>query len=244
MKYAKKKKLIPLFKKFFKLRENIQNRKKILKFKKKKWNNFIRIYKMKAQKFKKFKPLDHFKHFMVKYGTKGTGYQKRFRDKLNASKSLRLLYGGLGKSYFKKMLKLSLNKKNSKFNSKIQFLEIFETQLNTVLYRAKFCTTIKDADQLILHGKVFINGHQIRKKSYLLNYGDIIQLDKNCLNINNIAKLINLSDPWPIPPKYLLINYKAMQILFLNNVKSTNLSVLYLFNLRLQKIINNYLKQQ
>ena len=188
--------------------------------------------------------MDHSKQILTRYGTKGTGYQKRFRDKLNTSKSFRLLYGGLSKSYFKKILKLAINKNQTKFDSKAKFLEMFETRLNIVLYRAKFCTSVKEADQLILHGKVYVNNSIIKNKSYLLNYGDIIYLDSKCLDIDYVTSLVESYITWPIPPKYLLINYKTMQILFLGNIKSTNLSVLYLFNLRLQKIINNYLKQQ
>ena len=193
--------------------------------------------------YKKFKPMDHSRYLLTKYGTKGTGYQKRFRDKLNTSKSLRLLYGGLGKSNLKKALNLIRNKKNSTFNSKIKFLKMFEARLNTVLYRAKFCTSIKEANQLILHGKIYVNKNKIKNKYYLLNKGDIVSLNTKHLSINNITKLIESCITWPIPPKHLLINYKTMQILFLNNIKSANLSVLYLFNLNLHKMINNYLKQ-
>jgi ribosomal protein S4 len=239
---TKNKKQTPLFKKFFKLRENIQNRKKILKFKKKKWENFIKFYKKKSKPYKKFKSSDHYKYFLTRYGTKGTGYKKRFRDKLNISKSLRLMYGGLIKSFFKKKLKLA-TKKKIKFDYKTMFLKMFESQLNTVLYRSKFCTTVKEASQMILHGKVYVNNKQIKNKSYLLNYGDLIHLDRKYLNMSKIIKLVEYQITWPIPPKYLLINYKTMQILFLNNIELTNLSTLYLFNLRLQKIINNYLKQ-
>jgi ribosomal protein S4 len=242
MSYIRKRKG-PLFKKFLNLRENVQNRKKVLKFKKNKWENFIKFYQKKLQNYQKFKPVDHSRSYLTRYGSKGTSYQKRFRNKLHASKSFRLFYGNVGKSFLKKKLKHAITKQVTGFDSKIKFLEIFETKLTTVLYRAKFCKTIEEAGQLILHGKVFVNHNQIKSKSYLLKYGDLISLDKTHLTLTQVSQLVESCLTWPLPPKYLLINYKTMQILFFKTVKSTNLSVLYLTNLRLQTIINNYLKQ-
>ena len=51
-----KNKFKPLYKKFVQLRENSQNRKKVLNFKKKKWTKFILFYKRKLKWYKKFKP--------------------------------------------------------------------------------------------------------------------------------------------------------------------------------------------
>ena len=43
----KKNKFKPLYKQFIKLRENVQNRKKLLKFKNQKWERLIQYYKKK-----------------------------------------------------------------------------------------------------------------------------------------------------------------------------------------------------
>jgi hypothetical protein len=48
----KKNRFKPIFKQFIKLRENIQNRQKILKFKKKKWK-FFKFYINKLKNYKK-----------------------------------------------------------------------------------------------------------------------------------------------------------------------------------------------
>lgn len=102
MSLQKKNRFKPTFKQFLKLRENIQNRQKILKFKKKKWKSFLKFYINKLKNFKKFKPLDHSRYFVTKYGTRGVGYNKRFRDTLQASKRFRIFYGNLAKKYLKK----------------------------------------------------------------------------------------------------------------------------------------------
>lgn len=245
MTFQKKNRFKPVFKQFIKLRDNIQNRQKLLRFKKKKWKPFLKFYLNKLKNFKKFKALDHSKYFVTKYGTRGVGYNKRFRDTLQAGKKLRIFYGHLLKKYFKKKIKKILKKKrpNSKNLKKLDqiFLQLFESRLDTVLYRAKFVSSVRSARQLILHGKVYVNQTQIKSKAYILKSGDLINLTFDCLELYENS-IIN-SVKWSIPPKHLTINYKTLQIIFLGNIESTNLTNEFSFNLRLQKILVNYSKQ-
>lgn len=241
MSLKKKNRFKPIFKQSLKLRENVQNRQKILKFKKKKWKAFLTFYLNKLKNYKKFKPLDHSKYFVTKYGTRGVSYNKRFRDTLQAGKRLRIFYGNLLKKYFKKKIKLALNKKKSALKIENTFLHLFESRLDIVLYRAKFAPTVRSARQLILHGKVSVNKIQVKNKAYTLKKGDIVHLSLDCLNLYE-HHIIN-SVKWPIPPKHLLINYRTLQILFIDNIESMNIASEFLFNLRLQKILVNYYKQ-
>ena len=116
-----------------------------------------------------------------------------------------------------------------------------ESRLDTVLYRTKFAPTVRSARQLILHGKVYVNQVQVKSKAYNLKRGDIVNLNLDCLDLyeNHIIDSIK----WPIPPKHLLINYRTLQILFIDNIESTNIANEFLFNLQLQKILVNYYKQ-
>ena len=245
MSFKKKNRFRPIFKQLIKLRENIQNRQKILKLKKKKWKPFLKFYLNKLKTFRKFKPLDHSKYFVTKYGTRGVSYNKRFRDTLQSGKRLRLFYGGLLKKYFKQKINSALNKKRyqSKNLTKIEtiFLQLFESRLDIILYRSKFAPTVRSARQLILHGKVYVNQVKVKSKAYNLKSGDIINLDLSCLNLyeNHIINSVK----WGIPSKHLLINYRTLQILFLGNIKSINLATEFSFNLRLQKILVNYSRQ-
>ena len=240
MYFLKKNRFKPLFKQIIKLRGNIQNRKKLLNFKKKKWKNPIQFYKRKIRVYKnhqKFKPLDQTKYYITRYSTRGTEYKKRFRDKLNARRSLRLLYGGLTDKLLKNKIK-NLSK-NKKIELELKLLKSFETRLDSVLYRAKFCTSLRSAGQLIAHGKVYINQHKVTSKSYQVKPGDLISLNTQCLKLYEISIVRSLK--WPLPPKHLLINYRTMQILFIDNIQQTTLSTLFLFHLKMQKILTNYL---
>jgi small subunit ribosomal protein S4 len=241
----KKNKYKPVFKQLIRLRENIQNRQKLLKFKKAKWKTFKNFYLKKLRRYNKFKPLDQAKYFVTKFGTKGVSYKKRFRDTLHAGKRFRLFYGNLLKQHLKKKLKLVLKKNLYRSRSlselEIILLQLFESRLDTVLYRAKFTPTIRTAQQLILHGKVFVNRKLVKTKTYQLKNGDIVHLNLHCLELyeNFILKAIK----WSLPPKHLVINYRTLQILFLNINHLTNPSNEFSFNLRLQKILINYFRQ-
>lgn len=236
----------PIFKKYIKLRENIQNRQKVLKFKKEKWTSFIKFYRNKLKRRnRKFKALDQSKYFITKYGNRGTSYKKRFRDTLQAGKKLRIFYGDLLAKHLKKKVRIVLKKKRSELRAfaslEKALVNTFEKRLDIILYRSKFAPSVRSAKQLILHGKVYVNNTKIKNKAYSLKKGDVVHLDLNCLNL--YENYILTSMKWPIPPKHLIINYKTLQILFLDTATPLNLAHEFLFNLRLQKIVNNYFRQ-
>jgi ribosomal protein S4 len=240
MLFLKKRRFKPLYKQLFKLRENVQNRKRLLTFKKQKWEKLIQHYKKKLRRYRKFKPQDQNRYLVSKYPSKGTSYKKKYRNTLYAAKRFRLFYGGLSRKYLKHQIKLVLNKKpaGNRVLSML-FLEIFESRLDSVLYRSKFSLSIRNARQLIVHGKILVNSQKIRSQSYVLKPGDLISIDPNYNSL--IKKNLEHSDVWPIPPKHLIINYKTLQIVF-GHIKDTNLSICFPFNLNLEKILVNYLR--
>lgn len=228
----KKNRFKPLYKKFSHLRENVQNKKKVFKFKKQKWNQFINIFKKKLKRFKKFKPLNQTQYTVSRYPNKGTSYKKsKYRNTLLAYKKFSLFFGG----FSKKKIKTILKKKNN--NIFLVLLKTFERRLDVILYRAKFCESVRAAKQLIIHGKVFLNNKRTKNQSQLLNQGDLIFLDHKCFSL--IEKNIAFSNLWPIPPKHLTINYKTLQII-VGDINRTNFSTYYHFNLNLEKLVVDY----
>jgi ribosomal protein S4 len=109
--------------------------------------------------------------------------------------------------------------------------------LDTILHQAKFSLSIRNARQLILHGKVLINNKPVKIKSYLVKPGDLITVNPKYSRL--IEANIQQSDIWPIPPKHLTINYKTLQIIF-GTFKNTNLSLNFSYHLNLEKILTGY----
>lgn len=247
MLFKKKNRVKPVFKQLIKLRENVQNNAKLLKFKRKKWETFIEHYLKKLKRYKKFKPHDQTRYNITKFASKGTAHNKQYRNTLNSSRNFRLLYGGLSKKELKKYINsLKINKTKKALDTKLLFLKFFETRLDTVLFRAKFSKSCKNARQLITHRKVLVNNKLIESPAYQLKSGDLISIKYNqqyiivenfryCLEnwITHKTKL------WPLPPKHLIINYNTMEIFF-EDIDTINLAADFLFNLNLEKIILNY----
>jgi ribosomal protein S4 len=234
----KKNRYKPLYKQFLNLNENVQNRKKILQFKKQKWTKLIGFIKNKLKRYKKFKPQNQTQYVVSRYPNKWNSYKKgRYRNILQVYKKFSLLYGSFTQKKIKKFIKQAINNKVNSLN--IRFLKMFESRLDTILYRAKFSKSIREARQLIIHGKILVNNKKIKNQGIVVNAGDLItiKLKYSCLIEKNIAN----SAIWPIPPKHLSINYKTLQIIF-GNMDINNFSSYFNFNLNLEKLLVDYHK--
>ena len=133
--------------------------------------------------------------------------------------------------YLKKQVKIVLkNKKqtlNQLVNSNNFLLCLMEQRLDSVLYRSHFTSSMRNAQQLILHKHINVNNNIVTNKSYVLKQGDIIQVNEKVKPY--IVKNIKSSHLWPITPKYLQINYKTLEILMTENVQFQNFSSLFPF---------------
>lgn len=233
------------FKPLLRLRENILNNEKLLKFKKKKWVGAISYYVRKLKRFKKYKPKDQKRYLVTKQAYRFRAYNKIYKDTLTAIKKLKVSYGGLPNTQLKK-IRLNTLKKYHKQNSKIislesLFIKNFEMRLDTVLFRAKFCSSFRAARQLIIHKKVFVNNKLITSNSYKLNTGDLISLNNNktttqIVKQNNALIAANARSIWPHPPKHLTINYKTLQII-VSTIEPANLGHYFFNHLELERIL-------
>jgi len=215
----------PVYKQLVKLKENIQNRKKLLRFKKKKWNKLIHIYKRQLSLHKKIKPKDQTQYLISRHPSTNFSYKKQYKIISTENKKFKLIYGGLS---CKTMLH-----KNCKITTSIFLLKFFESRLDVTLYRAKFGLNLRFVRQLIFHNKIIVNNKTVKIKSFLLKPGDIIKIKPN------YSKLINttvLKFDWPVYPKHLIINYKIMEIVF-NSLSSNNTFLNVFYHLNLDKVL-------
>jgi small subunit ribosomal protein S4 len=224
----------PLYKQFIELKENIQNRNKVFQFKKEKWTKFKESYRQRLKRYRKFKPKDQTRYLVSRHPSRGLSYKTRCKNNLRALKKFRLFHGGLSRPYVKSLTKIAFKNKFRKVNP--LFLELFERRLDTVLYRSKFAFSVRNARQLILHGKIFVNNKLIKTKSYVLRPGDTITIP--FINFNLIRANIKRSVKWPVPPKHLTINYKILQIIF-GVLKRTNPSLNFVYYLDVEKLLNS-----
>ena len=232
----KKNRYKPLYKKFIRVRSNVQfrDKHKLFKFEKQKWKTFLFFLK-KNRRFER-KPYSHYHYNVSKFASKGNSFQKKFKNNLVAKIRFNLFYGGfLRRNLKKQMTKIFNAKKNRDFRR--AGLELFESRLSSVLYRSHFCYSIRNATQLINHGCVMVNGTTVKQKSYILKQGDLVKIKPKSLNL--IVKNLIRSECWPVPPKYLTINYNTTQIIF-GDIKGFDFSTYFPFRLDIGLIITNY----
>lgn len=243
MKYKKRNK--PFYKQFLRLKQNIQDRIKLFKFKKRKWQKFNQDLKKQLKFYKRFKIRDQFKLSVSKFASRGNSFKKKFRKNLHERKIFSLFYGGLKKSYLKKSILECIKTKNYGNYNLTDYRNVsfrfFESRLDTVLYRSNFSSSIQEASQLILHGHLRVNGKIVKIKSYRLKRNDLIEVVSSCKSRALIRKSLDRSNFWPLPPKHLLINYKTLQIIF---VQSDDSNLMPVFNhyLNLDSVIANIRK--
>ena len=235
-----KKRYKPFFKQFLRLRKNVQNNPKLFKFKKKKWVKFQEYSQKQLRFYRRYKLKDQYLLLASKFASRGNSFQKKFRNNLQERKRFTLFYGGLKRKYLKKYINQIKTKKSLKNCQTFRndLIGYFESRLDTVLYRAKFCFSIKNARQLIRHGHISVNGEIVRSKNFILKTDDLIEIANNNKSRSLIKKNINRSNFWPIPPKNLIINYKTGQILF-ENEKNLNFSTTFDHHLNIDSLLDN-----
>lgn len=229
----KKPKIKFLYKQLIHLKNNVENDKKIFKFKAKwKWLAFIQNYKIKL-KWHKLKWLqDQAQLYVFKYTNQFFAYKNNYKLTLQELKWLQFLFGKLNWKNIKQKIKIALNNKQINFF----YIKEFEWRLDIVLYWAKFTTSIRQAWQLIFHKKIQVNCKFVTIQSYWLKTGDIVWIYLNKFNFMWID--IKKFESWPTPPKHLIINYKIMQLVF-GVLTNKNLSLNFFQYFNLEKLLVN-----
>lgn len=241
MSFRKSSRSTPVFKQIVKLRENVQHRIRIVRLKKRKWIPLVRHVKRYARWWKRGTTRRNASFVVTRKPSKWCSYREgKHRMLLFIQKRFKLLYGGFTKKRVKKTL-YEAKKKIKQKDIKLALLELYENRLDTVLYRARFCRSIRTARQLIAHGKaVKVNEQLVKRQTFTLRRGDRISIVPKYYKM--VDKHIAKAFTWPFPPKHLTINYKIYQIV-VNSSLDSNISTNYTFNLNLGLLLTDCLRR-
>lgn len=230
-----------LYKKLINLKKNIQNKTKMINFRKKKWQKFITYLETPPYVERQIY------QFYEQNCDYVSSYQNQFKwNYKNATQSnncFNYFYGHLSKKYIKMSVKLA-KKKTKTLNKKFWalskvFLSFFEKRLDTILFRSHFAYSMRHAKQLISHKHVRVNGLIVNINSYQVRSGDLIDLvQKKRFLINLYSFTYFISNFWPTPTKQFLINYRTCQIIFIENLSVS--SLIFPFYLNLNGIVKTY----
>lgn len=210
---------------------------------KEKWKAFIRRLEKTSKFFQKYKPYTFNQYNSTKFASSGNSFKKQYRNDLLAKKTFSYFYGNLRRKFLKRQMSLIYKSKQTE-DARALCIEIFESRLDSVLKRARFCSTIKEARQLITHRHVKVNKKIETNYSCILKQGDLIQIDESSRRlvrnkINNQLKENFNRVIWPAVPNYLIVNYCTLSVIF-GNVKNFNFSALLNFKNATDKVISSY----
>ena len=107
-----------------------------------------------------------------------------YGTQLEAKQKMKFYYGNMNERQFRNVYRKALSKKG---NTTENLIGLLERRLDTVIYRAKFATTVFSARQLINHGHIKVNGKKVNIPSCLLSEKDTIELKDKSKELAVIA---------------------------------------------------------
>lgn len=92
---------------------------------------------------------------------------------LEEQQKLKALYGMLSQ---KQLVRYYQEAKTDKENTPRNFVGRLECRLDTVVYRLKFASTIFQAQQLVSHGHILVNGKKVDRRSFEVKPGMVVAI--------------------------------------------------------------------
>jgi len=90
-------------------------------------------------------------------------------------------------------------------------LQLLESRLDNVLFRAGFGITRKQTRQIVNHGHVLVNGKKVDIPSYLVKAGDVVTVKtRSNAYLNNVISMIDMA----CAPAWMTIDKEALKITF------------------------------
>jgi len=121
------------------------------------------------------------------HGQNKRGKPTDFGIQLQAKQKLKAYYGNINERQFRNIYRKALAKRGDTTENLIALLE---SRLDTVIYRAKFATTVFSARQMINHGHIRVNKKKVNISSYLVNDSDLIEVREKSKKLNFIDSAI------------------------------------------------------
>ncbi len=123
------------------------------------------------------------------HGKSKKGKLSDYGTQLEAKQKMKFYYGNMNERQFRNVYRKAIKKRG---NTTENFIGLLERRLDTVIYRAKFATTVFSARQLINHGHIKVNGKKVNIPSYSVSEKDTIELKDKSKELVVIAgALIN-----------------------------------------------------
>ena len=148
------------------------------------------------------------------HGKSRKGKTSDYGTQLEAKQKLKFYYGNMNERQFRNVYRKALKKKGNTTENLIGFLE---RRLDTIIYRAKFATTVFSARQLINHGHIKVNGKKVNISSYQLKEEETIEIRDKSKQLAFID--VALANKERDVPEYLQVDEKNKKVKFVRTPK-------------------------
>ena len=118
------------------------------------------------------------------HGKSKKGKPSDYGTQLEAKQKMKFYYGNMNERQFRNVYRKAIKKKG---NTTENLVGILERRLDTVVYRAKFATTVFSSRQLINHGHIKVNGKKVNIPSYLVRAEDNIEIKDKSKDLTIIS---------------------------------------------------------
>ena len=105
-----------------------------------------------------------------------------------------------------------------------------ESQVDLMLYRLGFTTSVRMGQQWIRHGKVFVNQKQVLHVNSLLQVGDCLEVDSGVFRRVRAHMKLNRKRLLPLP--HMEVNYKILKAIKIKEVSVQSLTFFFPFSLQ------------
>jgi len=140
------------------------------------------------------------------HGKSKRGKISDYGTQLEAKQKMKFYYGNMNERQFRNVYRKALRKKG---NTTENLVGLLERRLDTVIYRAKFSTTVFSARQLINHGHIKVNGKKVNIPSCLISEKDTIEIRNKSKELTMI--LGSLQSKERDVPEYIQLDEKNKQ---------------------------------
>ena len=148
------------------------------------------------------------------HGQSRQGKPSDYGIQLQAKQKLKGYYGNINERQFRNIYKKAAMQKGDTGENLVGLLE---RRLDSVVYRARFSTTVFSARQLINHGHVRVNGKKVNISSYMVKEEDIIEIRDKSKQLAFID--IALANKERETPEYILMDEKNKKVTFVRTPK-------------------------
>lgn len=139
---------------------------------------------------------------LSKFRKKPTEYAIQLREKQKVKR-----YYGLMEKQFRRYFHLASKKKGI---TGVILLQILESRLDNVLYRAGFAPSRKSARQIIGHGHVQINGKRVDIPSYFVSSGETIEIVGKGKKMDLVLLAVESSQN-KVVPEWIVVDTAALK---------------------------------